>query len=227
MPAFSEERRRTQCSVFGAAAEVESEFGVVSPALLLNTRSFDMESAANSPGWAQELKGGRKPETEEYGISSFVYRADRPFHPRRLNTMLKRGFFPGVLRSKGFLWSAGDHDVAVEWSQAGRAAGNRLELKPGGPWLQVAVPRSEWPAEAAKYREASYGDRRVELVFIGADMKEAKIRSALDGALVTDEELRLGPSAWSRWPGLVTEKGGSSSARTTRARTKRKRAEEP
>jgi len=204
------------------ARVVESQFGVVSPRLLLNTGSFDLEAASMAPGWLQELEGGHKPETEEYGISSFVYRADRPFHPGRLNRLLRRGFFPGVLRSKGFLWSAGDHDTTVEWSQAGL----HMDLKAGSPWLQASLPQSEWPEEAAKYKESCYGDRRQEIVFIGADMKEAQIRSALGRVLVTDEELKLGPEVWSKWLGLVTEKGGSAGAgKRRRPGTKRKRTE--
>ena len=110
------------------ARMIESEYGQVSPTELLNTRSFDMREASMSAGWAQELMGNHhKPETEEYGISSFVYRADRPFHPERLTDMLGTFSFPGVLRSKGFAWSAGNNENAVEWSSAGLAA----DLKPG------------------------------------------------------------------------------------------------
>jgi len=102
---------------------IESQFGVVSPQSLLNTRSFDMASASMSKGWIQEFTGGHRPETEEYGISSFVYRAQRPFHPERLDRMLRRGFpLPGVLRSKGFFWVAADHEVAYEWAQAEASA---------------------------------------------------------------------------------------------------------
>lgn len=189
------------------ASLIESQFGVVSPKSLMNTRSFDLESSSMLPGWAAELSGSgsnHKPETEEYGISSFIYHAERPFHPERLDRMLKDGApLPGVLRSKGFLWSASDHCDSVEWSQAGVS----VDLKPGPPWLRE--PRSEWPTSAAKYQSRRYGDRRQELVFIGVDMAEVEIRMALDQALVTQEEFALGPKAWSGWLQLV-DKGSHS-----------------
>lgn len=201
---------------------IESQFGVVCPRLLLNTHRFDPEAASRAPGWAAELQGGHKPETEEYGISSFVYRAERPFHPHRLNRMLRQGFFPGVLRSKGFAWSASDHDVAVEWSQAGLA----MNLKPGPQWSEASWPSSERPAEVGQFKEKHYGARRQELVFIGVDMEEAAIRAELDQALVTNKEFLLGPRFWSRWMRLVTEEG--TSKRTGKRRQsglKRKRPE--
>jgi len=180
---------------------IESQFGMVSPELLLNTHSFDMESASMSKGWIRELMGGHKPETEEYGISSFVYRADRPFHPKRLHRLLQDGCpLPGVLRSKGFLWSAGEHDTTVEWSHAGHG----IFLKAGSQWLHALL--SEESEGIWAEGEAQYGDRRVEIVFIGVHMEEVKIRSALDGALVTEGEFKMGPRLWwSIWPGLVTD----------------------
>merc|ERR1712039_572554 len=102
----------------------------------------------------------------------------------RLHDMLKRGFFSSVLRSKGFMWSASDHNVVVEWSQAGLTS----SLKPGLEWLKVSTALSEWPKEAEQYKEKQYGDRRQEIFFIGTSMDEAEIRAALDQALVTDKE---------------------------------------
>jgi len=180
---------------------IESKFGVVDPRLLVNTRSFDIESASMLPGWIVELQSigsNHKPETDEYGISSFIYQADRPFHPDRLESLLKRGSFHGVLRSKGFVWSASDHIFSVEWSQAGFATC----LKASVQWLEE--PRSKWPPEAAKYQDNPYGDRRQELVFIGNDMNENEIRQTLANALLTDTEFALGPEGWSSWQKLVT-----------------------
>eukprot|EP00439_Symbiodinium_sp_Y106_P052182 s1137_g6.t6 len=154
------------------ARMLESQYGKVSPALLLNTHSFDMREASMAPGWAQELMGNHhKPETEEYGISSFIYRADRPFDPELLASMLGAYTFPGVLRSKGYAWSAGNSDNAVEWSSAGLTA----DLKAGPRWLVVTTPPDKWPAEAQKrYKNKPFGDRRTEIVFIGADMVESE-----------------------------------------------------
>ena len=164
------------------ARVIEAHFGVVSPSSILNTRSFDQHSMATIarfqahgflaakekpsgsmlPGWAQELQGvDRKPETEEYRISSFVYSASRPFQQDRLDTIIEHGLQNwGVLRSKGLVWSA-SNDMALEWSQAGSS----MALKPGRRWHD--------------------GERRQEVVFIGQNMNERKIRLLLDEALAS------------------------------------------
>jgi G3E family GTPase len=153
------------------ARVIESQFGKVTPTQLLNTSSFDMNSASMAPGWAQALMGNHhKPETEEYGISSYIFRAERPFHPERLETLMGDFPLPGVLRSKGFAWLAGHTDNAVEWS----TAGIHTDLKLGGlRWLAAS----------------KHGDRHTELVFIGIDMMDEDIRGALEGALLKPEEL--------------------------------------
>jgi len=181
------------------ARMIEAEFGAVSPSFLLNTRGFDQgaartihlfesqglygpaakdESSGMLPGWIRELGKGtsnHKPETEEYGISSFIYSTEYPFHAHRLNRLIKTGTLTrGVLRSKGIAWSAGDNDFSQEWSQAG----STMALKRGRPWL-------EWDAEA---KDSPHGDRRQEIVFIGQNMKEAEIRNALNEALLSMDE---------------------------------------
>lgn len=182
---------------------IESQFGVVSPKDIINTNSFDMEAAEQMPGWLQELRGNHhKPETEEYGISSFIYRAELPFHPKRLDRALGRGF-KGLLRSKGMVWIASHHDHAVEWAQAGLS----MKLEEGPKWLKASeLPTSEWPEEAQVYKDRRFGDRRQEVVFIGAGMEEEKIRRALDNALLKVGEMALGPKSWKTWPPLVESK---------------------
>jgi hypothetical protein len=184
------------------ASIIESQFGVVNTRFLLNTKSFDLSSASMLPGWQIELSGVQhKPETEEYGISSFVYRKDRPFHPDRLEELLKHGSLPGVMRSKGYIWVASDHLVSVEWSQAG----NYTNLKAGYSWLPLGYAKRSWPEPAKiKFKESPYGDRRQELVLIGSTMDETAIRSVLDGSLVTDEEFAFGPEVWTSWKKIIT-----------------------
>jgi len=185
------------------ARVIKSQFGVVSPKLLLNTNSFDLESSSMLPGWAVEMTGNginHKPESDEYGISSFIYSKERPFHPERLHQMLKDGApLIGVLRSKGLVWSASNQSNALLWSQAGVT----MDLKPGGQWLPES--QSHWPAWADEYKSTGYGDRRQELVFIGQAMQEADIRRTLDEILVTEEEFAQGPQLWSKWMKLVEE----------------------
>jgi hypothetical protein len=165
---------------------------VISPSVLKNTML----------DWLQELRGAHhKPETEEHGISSFVYRAELPFSPRRLDRMLSNGF-KGVLRSKGIVWIASHHDHAVEWAQASSS----MNLEQGPKWLKASVPEHEWPEELQVYKDHAFGDRRQEVVFIGAGMNERKIRAALDKALLNEREMKVGPKVWKRWPPVVEAK---------------------
>ncbi len=177
---------------------VETEFGRVAPEAILNTGLFDPEQAALHPLWAKELYGfaDHVPETEEYGVSSFVYRARRPFDPARLYRVLN-GDLPGVIRAKGHFWLATRPDWAGEFSLAGALS----QVRPLGRWW-AAVPKGRWPGDAALLAdiaansEAPWGDRRQELVFIGAGMDQAALRRALDEALVPAETFR--PKDWAR-----------------------------
>lgn len=203
---------------------LESQHGVVDPKLLMSTHCFDMESAMQMPGWFQELQGGgHKPETLEYGISSFVYRADRPFHPKRLDRVLARGaVFKNLLRSKGLVWVASHHNHVIEWSQAGLS----MKLNEGARWLKVSAAAETWPPEAEMYKARPFGDRRQELVFIGASLDEQRIREALDKALLNEREMKLGPSFWKSWPAIVDPEDGAHSAKPDANRgQKRKQSE--
>ncbi|KAI1120415.1 P-loop containing nucleoside triphosphate hydrolase protein [Nemania abortiva] len=59
---------------------------------ILDTRMFSYEKAALSPGWLRSINEQINPETEEYGIGTFVYRSRRPFHPKRLWQMIRDVF---------------------------------------------------------------------------------------------------------------------------------------
>lgn len=183
-----------------AATILVAEFGNVDFSQLMNTGSFDMAQAMEAPGWLREARGDHVPETEEYGISSFVYRARRPFHPDRFANFLKTQW-KGLLRGKGFFWLASRHDMAGIWSLAGGAC----RIEPGGMWW-AAVPRREWPRAKAERNEflsqweEPFGDRRQEMVFIGCGMKEKTISRALDKCLLTEKEMALGVESWSLLP---------------------------
>ena len=70
---------------------------------VLNTGSFSFEKAQQAPGWLKELRGEHVPETENYGISSFVYQARRPFAPDKFYRVINGDWGGGkLLRSKGF-----------------------------------------------------------------------------------------------------------------------------
>jgi G3E family GTPase len=184
---------------------VRATFGRVPLGDVLGTGLFDFERAASAPGWLKELRGEHVPETEQYGIRSFVYRARRPFHPARLWGVLHdQGTWSGVLRSKGFFWLASRMDVGGMLAQAGGAASCEAAFV----WY-AALPDAELPADEderaavlADFREP-YGDRRQEIVFIGSvsgGMDEAALRARLDFALLGDDEFAAGPAAWMSLP---------------------------
>ncbi len=178
-----------------AAELIHAQRGKVALERILNTGRFDMEEAESSAGWVRELNGIHTPESEEYGISSFVYRARCPFHPGRLETATNE-VFQNVLRAKGFLWLAARHDDLVLFS----IAGTTLTFEPQAQWL--AASDEEDDIENLEYLEKvweePYGDRRQEIVFIGTQMDRAAICARLDDALLTVEEMAGGPEAWKK-----------------------------
>ncbi len=179
-------------------AQVEiAEAGDVPLDRIFDTGLFDLGEQSLAPGWVQALNGEPKPETEEYGISSFVYRHRWPFHPGRLRAELEEAW-PGVLRSKGFLWLATRPDAQALWSQAGAS----VEIEPLAPWY-AALPRADWglddetdEADLAERWDPLVGDRQIELVFIGIDMDEADLRDRLDRCILTPDEFAAGFDTW-------------------------------
>ncbi|NLU98449.1 hypothetical protein B6N13_10110 [Marinomonas sp. UCMA 3892] len=187
-------------------AKIEvSEFGKVPLDRVLNTGLFDFEQASLAPAWLQEIRGTHVPETEEYGISNFVYRARRPFHPQRFYELVNREW-PGVIRSKGYFWLASDPRKAGNWSQAGAVA----KQGPAGYWW-VSVPKEHWPKDEESLAwidekwDETVGDARQELVLIGMQMDEALLRAELDHCLLSDEEMRLGINTWQTWKNPFSE----------------------
>jgi G3E family GTPase len=175
---------------------IETDHARVDPAAILDTGLFDFDRAAEHPLWARELYGfaSHTPETEEYGIASFVYRARAPFHPGRIHAVLN-GDLPGVIRAKGHFWLATRPDWVAEFSLAGAVS----SVTPLGSWW-ASVPRERWPAHPEALKEVlskwqePWGDRRQEIVFIGAGLDEAALRARLDAALVPARAFT--PEAW-------------------------------
>jgi G3E family GTPase len=169
---------------------IQTTFGQVPLDEILNTHLFDFEKASQAAGWIKELNEEHTPETEEYGISSFVYRRRRPFHPERFMNWLEN--WPvEVVRAKGFFWLASRNDMCGLLSQAGTS----IMIQGAGEWVAV-YPETERqqilkedPELLAKWDE-TYGDRMTELVFIGIDMNRQEIETSLDECLLTDEEMK-------------------------------------
>ncbi|WP_438497341.1 GTP-binding protein [Paenibacillus sp. IHBB 3054] len=178
--------------------------GVVDPKEILNTHLFDFEKTSMSSGWIAELnKEEHTPETEEYGIGSFVYRRRIPFHPQRLSFFFSN-WPEEVVRAKGLVWLAAKGDLAASLSQAGPS----IQFGPTGYWLatlpkeqQLEVLASE-PDVKARWDE-QWGDRMNEIVFIGVAMDRAAIEARLDRCLLTGEELQQDWSQFNNplpWP---------------------------
>ncbi len=187
-----------------AAEMVYAKHGAVPLHLILNTGLFDIEKAQVSAGWVRELNGVHTPETEEYGIASFVYRARRPFHPERLDALTDEGL-PGVLRAKGFLWLASHHDDLILFSLAGKT----ISFEPQAHWLAAGPQDEEHDEETREYIgkvwEPEYGDRRQEIVFIGMQMDRSALQARLEAALLTEEEMAGGPELWQNFPNPFSE----------------------
>lgn len=182
------------------ARQVLAQFGQVPLDTIINTGLFDFEQAEQAPGWLKELRGEHVPESEQYGISSFVYQARQPFHPQRFWDLIHTEW-KGVLRSKGYFWLASRFDFAGNWAQAGGACRHGA----AGLWWSAVEPE-QWPddpeylIQIKQRSQGEFGDRRQEIVFIGINMDEAGIRAKLDACLLTDSEMALGVTAWRNLP---------------------------
>ena len=168
---------------------VESEYSRVPLDQVLNTGLFDFETASQSAGWLKELNEEHIPEAEEYGISSFVYRSNKPFHPVRLMAWIEA--WPAeVVRAKGFIWLATRNDISGLLSQAGPS----LTIQAAGKWI-AAYPESEQKQileeepELQKRWHNTYGDRMIELVMIGIGMDQKQIEKDLNACLLTEIEM--------------------------------------
>lgn len=191
-----------------SAKIIESEYSKVAPNQILNTNLFNFEEAEQSAGWIEELnKEAHTPETEEYGIGSFVYRSLKPFNPNRFFEFIQNDFPSTVIRSKGMFWLASRPDQALIWGQAGGS----LKTDSAGVWWSSMTfedriryaPFVENQELIESDWDKLFGDRKTEIVFIGQDMNEAKIRRSLD--LCLSSELEINSKKWmngydDNWP---------------------------
>jgi G3E family GTPase len=172
---------------------IDAVMGKVAPKEILNTSLFNFEEAESSAGWIQELEGIHTPETEEYGINSFVFRSEKPFHPYRFWDFITQDFPQSIIRSKGLFWIASRPEQAINWSQAGGS----MKAESAGVWW-ASMPLSERMnfnnfvenQEIIEERwTLDYGDRLNELVFIGIALNEAEARKELENCLCTSDEI--------------------------------------
>ena len=169
---------------------VETNHSDVPASEILATGLFDFEKAHEHPMWAKELYGfaDHVPETEEYGVTSYVYRARRPFVPEKIKEVLE-GQLPGVLRAKGHFWIATRPDWVAEFSLAGALS----SVAPLGTWW-ASVPEERWPEHdqardyIAQHWQEPWGDRRQEIVFIGSGIDWPGLKEKLDAALLAEDQ---------------------------------------
>ncbi len=180
---------------------IETNHSDVAAGTILDTGLFDFDKAHEHPMWAKELYGfaDHVPETEEYGVASYVYRARQPFEPEKILAILN-GDLPGVIRAKGHFWIA----TRPEWVAEFALAGALSSVKPLGTWW-AAVPRERWPDHEgargyiAQHWAEPWGDRRQELVFIGTGIDWPALKARLDACLLP-EHLAPGPGALPNLP---------------------------
>lgn len=180
------------------AKVIRIEHGQVDPSRILNTGLFDMKAASQSAAWIRELQGEHTPETEEYGITSTVFKARRPFHPGRLSEVMDSAMMENVIRAKGLFWLANRPAYIGLLSKAGPS----YLLDPIGTWWAVSPEDlndldAEERAEVRSDWHELWGDRKQQLALIGVSIDHAEIHRSLEWALLTDAEVEAGMELWS------------------------------
>ncbi|MEM8712319.1 MAG: GTP-binding protein [Planctomycetota bacterium] len=182
-----------------SAEIITSEYGKVPLRRVLETRGFDLEIAQAGSGWVKALSEEHTPESEAFGFGSFVFRARMPFHPERLMSFLQSPLMGAVLRAKGFIWVAPKPRMRMLLQTAGKQA----SLYAVSTWWAL-IPQEQWPVDGEARRhidsvwDREFGDMRQELVLIGVELPEIKLRRALEAALLTQDEFERGEPFWSQ-----------------------------
>ena len=161
---------------------------------VVGTGLYNPEQATEHEGWLDSLVE-HTPETEEYGISNFIYERRIPFHPQRFHDCLKKEW-PGVIRSKGVFWLATRLSYAGFWSQAGAVSRHQC-----AGYFWAAVPKEKWPEDRAhidRVWKGENGDCRQELVLIGRNMDQDALIDMLDDCLLTEEEIASNHKSWKK-----------------------------
>ncbi|CDK37871.1 cobW domain-containing protein [Halorubrum sp. AJ67] len=178
---------------------IRTEHGAVAPEEILNTDRFDFNRASQSAGWKRELQEGHHHESasDEHGVASFVFDADRPFHPERLSKLFT-GLPDGIIRAKGFFWSAGREDVAMGLDKSGQS----VRAGPKGTWV-ATLPKAQQERYFAarpgikENWDEQWGDRGSELVFIGREFDQESLVTDLEDCVLSDAEM---DENWNEYP---------------------------
>lgn len=183
---------------------VETTRGQVPLDRILGTGLFNLDEASEQAGWARALDGDHLPETEAYGIESFVLSSREPLHPQRFADFMQQ-LLPGLLRAKGYVWLASRPDWVVAYSRAGHVATHEAM----GRWW-AAAPKERWPAKGTPERagiernwQEPHGDRLNEIVFIGRPSQgfdRSLIEQAFKAMHLNFTETRKGRAHWATLP---------------------------
>jgi G3E family GTPase len=205
--------KKVVASLNADARIIEADYGKVPLDAILNTGLYDEERSQQHPLWMKELfdYASHRPESEEYGVESFVYRARRPFHPEKFYRFLTGDALDRVIRAKGHFWLATRPDFLGELA----VAGHQKTVSRLGRWW-AAVPKNRWPADGSferfvlRHWDSVWGDRRQELVFIGIGLDKAAIAAALDACLLATDSFT--PEKWQGLPDPFPAWGEAQSA---------------
>jgi len=178
---------------------IRTEHGAIDPNEILNTGRFDFDRASQSAGWKRELQGGHHHDAaaEEHGVTSFVFDANRPFHPERI-ARLFADLPDGIVRAKGFFWSAGREDIAMGLDKSGQS----VRAGPKGTWI-ATLPRAQQEQYFAARPgikedwDEQWGDRGSELVFIGREFDQEALVERLNACLLSETEM---DEDWDAYP---------------------------
>ncbi|MBQ2542939.1 MAG: GTP-binding protein [Bacteroidales bacterium] len=189
---------------------IECDYGKVELDRILHTGLFDFDKTATSATWIREIEdihddddddhehehhhhhdeehhhehhheGG---ETEEYNISTFVYKSRRPFNLGRFDEFVARKMPKSVIRCKGMCYFKSEDEICYVFEQAGK----QISLRDAGQWFATMPPEEledlilRNPAILRDWDD-TYGDRMQKLVFIGQNMDKEQICKDLDMCL--------------------------------------------
>lgn len=168
---------------------IETTFSQVSPETVIDTYLFDPDKPLLEADDTEDLSDRKDLEAGGWGIESFVYRRRRPFHPERFDAWLDR-WPKQISRCKGVMWLITQPNDVFKLSQSGRA----MDIIPSGYWI---ASLKQWEIDKLfdirphlhDIWHERFGDRMIELVFIGKDMDKQHIIDTLDQCLYMDNEL--------------------------------------
>ena len=194
-------RARAIASVLNPQARLVQSPAETAPNKLLDAEmSFDFEAAFAGAGWRKLMEGAPGVRHLDQGVTTFVYRARRPFHPEKFWNLIQNPF-PGVFRAKGFFW------LASRMSMVGglNIAGSECHHSPAGQWWAANAHdhhahHAEIPDRLKKEWEEPFGDRRQAIAFMGIDLDAAALCARLDACLLSDSEMASGEQSWAMLP---------------------------